>query len=431
MLDETENNNVLQAMSELEDYNHPLKSYSGSAETICKAFELVINSESRNISAEEKLKLYASFYQRMRYENNAGNLGEFLEGLPFLQKGMEVILTALYGTGDSFYQLLLLWIEGIENVACENRKNVNVLLARLICLKKEYLSEPENANDFIEELENLVSKADEQGYLSHRNLNFNSDENDLSVVYDIKYKLYGFDASGGFRDDVLYLLKAFANNGESEKVDRLLRLLEKSIPLIDKLVEKEKYTKDYEMPAQSEVIKYHILSIMQEMGYNNNFVLYLTDSLNSHKRKIDLFLNNVSRKSNFLDLSFDIELWLEYFWQTKRWGEGQKRCQELLEELHRTANLCRDDVVSSVINDEIKRVKKCKTFLAFMNGEQIDVKFDNERFFGLGHLSLYDGATALYDGRVDTESEFDRQQFISMIEIQMQHIDSHLIITMR
>ena len=75
----------------------------------------------------------------------------------------------------------------------------------------------------------------------------------------------------------------------------------------------------------------------------------------------------------------------------------------------------------------MKKVSKCKTFFAFMNGKQVDVQVDRESFFGLGGTSLYDGATTLYDGRLETE--FDKQQFISMIEIQMQHIESNLIIT--
>ena len=416
------------AIEELKDFAHPITPSSGSKGYVFKAFKPIIYSEKVEITRDDELKLYTALYKRMRYEINLGNLGVFLDRLPFLQKGMVIMLTALYGTGDSFYKQLLLWIEEIKRVSCKKiSKNLKGLLNELISVKKDYLKEPDNVNDFIEELEKLVCEADEKGYLSNCNLDFGSNKMDLSVVYQIKYMIYGFEARIIREDELLYLLKLFANNGDKKGADRLLILLEKSIPVIDKIVEIDKNKKDYDMVAVSEVIKYQILSLMQEMGYNNNFVLYLKDSLYSHKKGIDLFLNDISRKSNFFDLSFHIELWLEYFWQSKKWENGQECCQELIEKLQRTANYPHDISIKKVLDNEMKKVSKCKTFFAFMNGKQVDVQVDRESFFGLGGTSLYDGATTLYDGRLETE--FDKQQFISMIEIQMQHIESNLIIT--
>lgn len=416
------------AIEELEDFAHPITHKSGCKGNIFKAFKPLIYPNKGEIASEDKLKLYIAFYQRMRYENNMGNLGDFLDRVLFLQKGMVIILTALYGTGDSFYKKLLLWIEEIKKVSCnKTSKNIKDLLDGLIRLRNDYIKGPNNANEFIVELEKLVCEADARGYLSHCDLDFGSNKMDFSIVYQIKDMIYGFETSLFRESELLYLLKMFANNGDKKSADRLLTLLEKSIPVIDKIFKIDKYREDYDILAKSEVIKYKILSLMQEMGYSNNLVLYLEDSLNSHKKKIDSFLNVISRRSNFFNLSFDIELWLEYFWQSKKWETGQKCCQELIEKLEKTANCTHDSSVREILSDEMEKVRICKTFFAFMNGEQVVVQTDRESFYGFGGTSLYDGATTLHNGRLETE--FDKQQFISLIEIQMQHIKSSLIIT--
>ena len=415
------------AIEELEDFVHPITHKSGYKGNIFKAFTPLIYPDKGDIASwEDILKLYTAFYQRMRYEKNMGNLGDFLDKMPFLQKGMVIILTALYGTGDSFYKILLLWIEEIKKVACnKTSKNIKDLLDGLIRLRNDYIKGPDN-NSFIAELEKLVCEADVKGYLSRSDLDFGSNKMDFSVVYKIKNMIYGCE--GYFLEsELLYLLKMFANCGDKKSADRLLTLLEKTIPVIDKIVEIDYEKEEYDIVAESEVIKYKILSLMQEMGYNNNLVLYLEDSLNRHKEKIDSFLNVISRRSNFFNLSFDIELWLEYFWQSKKWETGQKCCQELIEKLQETANCTHDSSIRKILSDEMEKVRICKTFFAFMNGEQVVVQTDREFFLGFGGTSLYDGATTLHNGSLETE--FDKQQFISLIEIQMQHIESSLIIT--
>lgn len=170
----------------------------------------------------------------------------------------------------------------------------------------------------------------------------------------------------------LFLLKKLIENGEASRVDTLLQTMEKSIVLID-----ENQPKNYETQAICEIQKIRFLSLKNMYGLHDNFDLYLEGCIENHKKRIDVFVNSISRNSNFRDFSFDVEMLLEFNWQTKKYGEGMALCDSFIDLLNPLLQNG-DMVIKNILEKEIEMIKDCKMFFSLINNEAALQPYDEE-----------------------------------------------------
>ena len=319
--------------------------------------------EKVNIDEEKIKALNLAFYSRMCYERENGRLGVFLDHYLLLNDHIESILKSKFGEGVEWYEELLNWIEIIKTVANKDIRNVYELLTRMMYVAINYLEDNCREDEALLLLEKLVYETDTKGFFSSYFKVFNAIE--PTVIYDLPDMVYCTSNS-------LFLLKKLIENGEASRVDTLLQTMEKSIVLID-----ENQPKNYETQAICEIQKIRFLSLKNMYGLHDNFDLYLEGCIENHKKRIDVFVNSISRNSNFRDFSFDVEMLLEFNWQTKKYGEGMALCDSFIDLLNPLLQNG-DMVIKNILEKEIEMIKDCKMFFSLINNEAALQPYDEE-----------------------------------------------------
>lgn len=114
-------------------------------------------------------------------------------------------------------------------------------------------------------------------------------------------------------------------------------------------------------------------------------------------------LNDISRQSDFKEIAYNIEMLLEYYWQTGLWEDGEIMCNESIRRL-RSVDYYEDDIVRDCLTLEIKMMEICSKFLSLLNrNENVEMNESDEKFSKeLSEKSVCMGLTKLYKEAMET-----------------------------
>lgn len=379
--------------------------------------------EAINVKHEKEEKLVdfcKAFCLRMEFEKNTGELEDFLSSFPFLEMGMETILAYAYGTGRKWHKELTKWIDYISKIQKTKKSFLNILLYKMMICSVDYMERNNDEQKFIDTLEKLVYTTDTYGFLLIHI--FGRDTKGLDEFEDLSKMVY-------CSDNALYLFECLCKAVMLDKADKLLTIMEESIPIVDKALERSK-SLEYAYRGKCEIQKYRFFALRRKMKrvrfftikkemklkLNNSFDKYIKEGVLFHKKRIASFIKNLSVNSDFEEFAYDIEMLLEFAYQTMQWRLGERYCRLLIRYLQSVANV--DTVIKHSINKQIEVLEMCKVFMAFISGKNVvlgEVDWNNYNLTTSWGVGLYMAVESFYSKGSVTEN--DRIEYKKWVEI--------------
>ena len=379
---------------------------------------IAINVNNEN---EEKLVDFCkAFYLRMEFEQKTGGLEDFLSSFPFLEMGMETILAYAFGTGRKWHKELTKWIDYISKIQKTKKSFLNILLYKMMICSVDYMERNNDEQKFIDTLEKLVYTTDTYGFLLIHILG--RDTKGLDEFEDLSKIIY-------CSNNALYLLECLCKAVMLDKADKLLTIMEESIPIVDKVLEKTKFI-EYAYRGKCEIQKYRFFAVRRKMKkarffkikkvmklrLNNSFDRYVKEGVLFHKKRIASFIKNLSVNSDFEEFAYDIEMLLEFAHQTMQWRLGARYCRLLIRYLQSVVNV--DFVIKQSIKKQIEVLEMCNVFMEFMSGKNVvlgEVDWSNYNLTTFWGVGLYMAIESFYSEGSVTEN--DRIEYKKWLEI--------------
>lgn len=361
------------------------------------------------LAKEEKLVDFCkAFCLRMAYEKKSGGLEDYLNSFPFLEMGMETILAYAFGTGKKWHKELKKWIDQINAISKDERSFSNILLYKMMILSVYYLERnSNNESEIIDALEKLVYNVDTYGFLIIHILG--RDTNQIDVIKNLKKLIY-------CTNNALYLLEYLFKANMVSRANKLIAILEESIPIVDIVLQNNELV-NYETKGRCEIQKYRFFALRRKIKLYNSFDKYIKKDVLLHKKRIVSFIKNLSINSDFQEFAYDNELLLEFAYQTKQWKLGEKCCK-LLVAYYQSALINENTVIKNCINKQIEVLELCRDFMAFMSGKNVvvgEVNLDNfnlSTFWGVG---LFMDVESFY--KENSVTDKDRTEYKKCLEV--------------
>ena len=276
----------------------------------------------------------------------------------FINKDGRIQFEYYYNNEDEVLQLIMNWIKELKDSNYVQNKYTNLLLFILMTVPIEFeyyrcikLEKP------LLTLEELVFTTDTCAFLFWCFKCCGVSLSTLNKIQTLHGHIY-------CTDNALILLRRYFENGEFDQFNTLLSKMEETIPLIDKYLITNRLTE-----AMCEIQKYRFLMVRRNCRCYNNFDQYIIESVSNRIKKIIKLIKDFSTDKDFVDVAYNIELLLEFAWQTRDWKVGKSYCQLLINLLNEKIGDC-TYIQTESIKDEILVVENCKRVFSLLANEK-------------------------------------------------------------
>ena len=255
-------------------------------------------------------------------------------------------------------QLIMYWIKELKQTNYAKNKYTNLLLFILMTVPIEY----EDYKDVTQEeppltLEELVYTTDTCAFLFWCLKYCSTPLFSLNKIQDLHGHIY-------CTDNTLLLLREYFENGKIEQFNYLLSAMEETIPIIDKNLVTNHLTE-----AMCEIQKYRFLNVRKKYGFSNDFDQYIINGVYYRIKKIEKIVKELTTDEDFVDLAYNIELVLEFAWQTREWKEGYSYCRLFINLLNEKVSTC-TYLLAESLKEEILIIENCKRFFSLLANEK-------------------------------------------------------------
>ena len=353
------------AIKDLLDFRHPMppttpRPYEAATHS---AYSSISKYAIEQNSIQDTSRLHQAFYKRLCFEKDHGDLVYFLENETEFNYFLEDIFKSVFPEKGQWINGILDWVEIIRPYSEPKNRCINVLLANMMIKSVKHLLNHDYGNALYSTIEKMAYEFDTIGF-------FTSILSSPITKAQMPLRIYSEPKMVYCTDNVLYTLNLFFSKGEVGKFQLLINTLETSIPMID-----NDHIPSRQTQAMCEVQKYRFLRMRKTWQVQNSFDEYLDKIICVHFQNIYYFLSNMTRQSDFDELSFNIELTMEYIWQTEQWDSVDTICNSLLKTLN-SSDLLSDGLIKQCIDDEIRKIEECRSFFAFISGKEEPVSRD-------------------------------------------------------
>ncbi len=331
---------------------------------ISRTYDFLKHVDKAIVDEDDVKALHVAYYNRICYELKNRNLVKFLEAVeeprrnkPF--ENIELCLQAVCGKGETCYEELAKLIKAIKNEV-DKQQNIrffNILLAQMLYFGVRHLEDNKLEDKSLLALEELVYEIDTKATFSSCFAD-SSLKKELKLLCELPNIVYCTNNS-------LYLLVKLYERGKTNKVDKLLKSIEDSIVIVDRIFDSNGDSK-----IMQDISKVRFLFVRKYIRRQNDLDSYLEKSIKERKERIDLTLKSLSRNSDFKGLTNDINVLVEFYWWTKCWGEGEIFCGKLIELLINST--CHEDkIIEEILRNEIETIKNYKDFFGWLTGKEL------------------------------------------------------------
>lgn len=334
----------------------------GGDSAISKAKWIVTEFQSKEAVLTDKRKdnheLFSATYKRLCYERDNGSLYEYIESEYFIHRNFVNILKDEFGNGDRYYKTLKTWIDEIGRYLNENSYEGFILLSVLMVEEINWLKEHSREDDALTKFEDFIYNTDTKAFFVSRDTELLPFGSRNKAIFGEKPLVY-------CTDNVIYLLEYYNEKGDTEKFHKLMEKIEHDISVID-----VDHVDSSVGMAFCEIHKSRFAGYRKEKGYSSEFDSYFKEMLQHHYDSINAILKDLSRNSNFTELSYHVELLLEYAWQSGQWDEGIEKSNSLLKTFSEL-NDCLDTIVRQSVDSQCEIIEVCKLYFKLLKGEEV------------------------------------------------------------
>ena len=346
-----------------------------------KAYIMIKYEKNGLCDPKQIQQLHSAFYQRLYYEKEHKRFAEFLEKSILLDDFIVEILKNEHPNSNQWFDELLQWIDWIEPYADEKHKHIIDLLSRMYIEAIHWLDQEHKDKQATEMKQRYIYNWDTRAFFTFETRNFKG----LSIIYKDGHLIYCCN-------NVLTLLKEYYYQGKQKEFQKLMSIVESSIPIIDKALPRNE-----NIIRLCEIVKCRFMILRKELQYKNNFDSYLSSIVENHKSYIKNILSSLSKSTEFSALGFHISQLLECTWQTQDWNCCIELCQELLNALSQ-AEFAADETIKSLLDDEIKALNNYKTFFLYLSNQKEKKDHEQQTI----HLVEF-SSVAYYHGQLEHE----------------------------
>ena len=219
----------------------------------------------------------------------------------------------------------------------------------------ELIEEKRDEDAYSKQLLRFIYEIDTKAFFSSLILKLGKDYSNIDAIYDNESKLVYCTSNVLYAITHLYM----TNN---KALFEILTCVEKSIREIEHLTNFGLY-----INSIGAIQKYRLVYLKNKIGYQSAFDNEVKAIHSRYRNSITNSLNSISSNSDFSRLSLNIELYLEYYWQTMQWEKGEKACNILIEIIDDLESDC-DSTIRKALVEEIEKLKKCQALLLNMQG---------------------------------------------------------------
>ncbi|MCR4788909.1 MAG: ATP-binding protein [Lachnospiraceae bacterium] len=384
---EQEKKRIQKTIDDLLDFDTPL--FNADSDFEHDRFILSTSSEDSNI--EEFKKLYAAYYKRICYEKDAGRLSVLITHDTLLYFHIVDMLKNEYGDKEEFFSGIKYWISEIKQYIGTDTYFAARVLMGLMNEGVKWLDSNGREEEGITMLEEAVCNYSSLAFFSQHHTRMGTNLT-AGVFEKILSNIY-------CTDDAIALLKRFRKAGMEDRFDTLMLRIEKGVKEIDSIL-----TVNNDFLAKLELQKFQFVRYRKKIGFTSSFDDYIEREIDNFKNKIKKELNDLSRNTDFTDIAFNVELVMEYMWQTGQWERADEICDSLTKILV-IRDGSTDSVIKKSIQLELDKIARCKELTKMMALQGVDAEGkplhgltenpEVDRFFGLSsyrfstHKTIY------------------------------------------
>ncbi len=365
------------------------------------------NDYEKKLIGEDIKKLHNAFYKQLCYERDNGQIAFFcLKMKDVLENNFIKIANNVYSE-EKLISELIEWTKVFEAIADKGNRYTYISLSRIVISIVKAMEDGGYENEALKILEKYVYKYDTFAFCASF---FTSNDKLVSnIIFDKTGLVY-------CTDNAMYLLNMLYKRNDNHKAAKLLRTIEKSVLLLENNLEL-----CYESWAKTDIQKYRFMALREELQIENEFNKAGNIDLSIHFEALEELVYNFSRNCDFQEVSFHVEMILEFFWQTGRWDEGETCCKELLKILG-SIDCLGDKIVENSLRNEMERINVCHKFFMFLNGKNVTHVKDHIPLKSSYSSSVFYNSRPLYNvinwfSISNITAEEKREKYQSLIKI--------------
>lgn len=393
---------IKEAVDLLQDYETPWNDNYDGFGPVFRAYNMITTPSlpPNTLDPEDIEQLHSAVYERMCYERDNGDFAFFAKAEGFyLSEFIVEIIKNEYGEGEEYFWNLTKWIDFTRNAASNDNGHLIALLSAMMIEGVEWLKSHNRDKEAEELLTDYILHYDTKAFFFHYRIErmisaieLKEENNESPLVYCTR--------------NVIYLLDYYFRNGFDKEFRSLMSKIENDVPLIDACRKSHRLVE-----GRCEVEKFKFMKYRKEIGYSSKFDEYLDNIIKTHKGIIEKSLHELSRNSDFKDISFHVVLLLEYVWQTQQWDEGKGICDDWIRIF--SSNNCYDDpVVEQFMGNLIALLEESKNFFLYLNNEEC-VEMDLGKIIWIRGLDTWSAHTflhALILGQEESDKSLSKNQ---------------------